>query len=363
MIIIQNKEIEYLLHLIRCALLGETPEKPENIDNTELFRLAKAQQVYNLVLPALEKGGCLSEEERKEWNNYRLTELKRTIIVNNERAQICTDLDKAEIPYMFLKGLVIREYYPESFMRQMSDNDILYDKTRRNELLKIMKKHGFYLGTASENSDDFYKKPFCAFEMHRDLFFEESEFCPDLNPWQNAVRESENSSKYNISKEDNYIYALAHLYKHHFYKEGCGVRFLCDFYLLNKKDNLDREYINNKLKDYGIYDFDKTVCGLAEVLFEDKEPKDNEKELLDFMFEGGVYGKSKRDIASEIEQHGGKLGFLIYRLFPSKKEMKAAYKSLEKRPYLLPFYYIYRLFDKYKHNKDKMLRDLNELKK
>ena len=189
MIKTENAEADYLLCLLKCSLLGgDVPLPQKEINHKALFDLANKQQVYNIILPSLQNAGILTAAEESAWNDCRLSELRRTIVVNNERAAICAMLDEAGIKYMFLKGLVIREYYPSSFMRQMSDNDILYDKAMRDKLLKIMKHRGFYLGTASENSDDFYKKPYCSFEMHRDLFFEGSEFCPGLDPWENAKK-------------------------------------------------------------------------------------------------------------------------------------------------------------------------------
>lgn len=156
------------------------PLPQKEINHKALFDLANKQQVYNIILPSLQNAGILTAAEESAWNDCRLSELRRTIVVNNERAAICAMLDEAGIKYMFLKGLVIREYYPSSFMRQMSDNDILYDKAMRDKLLKIMKHRGFYLGTASENSDDFYKKPYCSFEMHRDLFLKARNFARGL---------------------------------------------------------------------------------------------------------------------------------------------------------------------------------------
>lgn len=355
-------EIDYLLCLLKCALLGEKAPKPaEGTDHKKLFETANKQQVYNIILPALQEAGVLTADEEAAWNNYRYSELKRTIVVNNERSAICADLDYAGINYMFLKGLVIRDYYPGSFMRQMSDNDILYDKSKREKLLKIMKSHGFYLGTASENSDDFYKKPYCSFEMHRDLFFEGSEFCPGLDPWENAKKAE--GCRYAISREDNYIYALAHMYKHYSCGHGCGVRFLCDMYLLShSNDELDWDYISGKFAEFGLSEFHSVVLSLADCVFEEKEPQDAEKQLLSKMFDGGVFGKFERNITEEVNNYGGKLGWLKHRLFPEKSEMKAQYKVLEKKPFLLPFYYVYRLFDKYKHNKKVMMNDLKELK-
>lgn len=42
-------------------------------------------------------------------------------------------------------------------MRQMSDYDILYDESRRSDIIKIMKKRGFELVNFEGYGDDFVK--------------------------------------------------------------------------------------------------------------------------------------------------------------------------------------------------------------
>ena len=368
MIVTKNAEINYLLKLLYCSIKGVDAPVNVEVNFDSLLSLAKSQQIYNAVLPALEKTGQLSEEQLREWNNHRLSELKKTIAVDNERSLICSELDEAKIEYMFLKGLIIRNYYPKTAMRQMSDNDILYDEKNRDKLCAIMKKRGYYVGASGGISDDFYKKPYCTFEFHRTLFNPEEEFCPEFNPWERAVSKGSGSSQMIMSKEDNYIYALGHMYKHYFCIDGCGIRFVCDIYLLkNSDDKLDWEYINSTFERFKITDFHNTVVNLAEALFSDEEIDYNslgeeERNLLNFLFKGGVYGKSSYDIEKEIELYGSKTGFLVHRVFPSKEDMKSEYRTLEKKPYLLPAYYIYRLFDKYKHNKEYMQRDIDALK-
>ncbi len=368
MIITRNAEINYLLQLLSCSLSGEDAEKNSAVDFDRLLKLAKNQQVYSAVLPALEKTEQLSEKQLEMWNNYRLSELKKTIAVDSERALICDELDRAEIKYMFLKGLIIRNYYPKTAMRQMSDNDILYDENKRDELCEIMKKRGYYVGASGGISDDFYKKPYCTFEFHRTLFNPEEEFCPEFNPWERATPEGEGSSRYVMTKEDNFVYTMGHMYKHYYCIDGCGIRFVCDIYLLkNSGDELDWDYINKTLEDFGILEFSNTVTALADSVFsKEKIPAEalskEEKALLDFLFEGGVYGKSSYDIDSEIEKYGSRSKFLIHRVFPSKEDMKAEYRVLNEKPYLLPAYYGYRLIDKYKHNRKYMKRDLDALK-
>ncbi|MCH5316221.1 MAG: nucleotidyltransferase family protein [Eubacterium sp.] len=359
----KNYEVEFLLTLIKCAIKSLPAPKPEkDINVNALFQLANKQQVYSIVLPVLEQVGILSDDELSKWNSYRLSELKKTIFVNSEREKICSQLDEQGISYMFLKGLEIRGYYPKSSMRQMSDNDILYHEENRDALVAIMKSNGYYLGAAAGISDDFYKKPFATFEFHRTLFSLEEDFHPDFDPWKNAAR-VENSCRYKLSREDNYIYTLCHLYKHYHCINGCGIRFLCDLYLLTHSDDkLDYDYINGTLESFGIADFNKTALGLAETLFENGECNDAQQALFDFMIEGSVYGIAKNKVQDALDSNGGsKLKYLLHRIFPPVKQMVGNYKILEKRKYLLPFYYIKRLFEKYYHNKDRLKNEIAEL--
>ena len=363
MITTDNKEVNYLLQLLRCALNEQPALADDAVNIKELFRLAKRQQVYTTILPALEAGGVLTQEQLTQWHDYQMSELQKLIMVDAERAAICGELDALQIPYMFLKGLEIREYYPKVAMRQMSDNDILYDASRREELMTLMKKHGYYLGASGGISDDFYKKPFCTFEFHRTLFNPEESFCPDFDPMQHAVPYGEGSSRMVISREDNYLYALGHLYKHYSCVDGCGVRFICDLYLLTHSDDvLDWDYINAELKCFGIADFNRTALCLADAIFEDGALTDDARDLLDFMLEGGVFGTSSYDIDEEVEKYGSKSRYLRHRIFPSPEHMRAEYRALEQKPYLLPYFYGYRLVDKYRHNRKYMQRDLDALK-
>ena len=364
MLKIKNYETEYLLQLIKCAIKSlPAPQPQKDIDVNALFILAKKQQVYSIVLPALEQVGILSDDELSKWNSYRLSELKKTIFVNNEREQICAKLDEQGISYMFLKGLEIRNYYPKSSMRQMSDNDILYHEKDRDALVAIMKNSGYYLGAAAGISDDFYKKPYATFEFHRTLFSLEEDFHPDFDPWKNA-KKVENSCRYKLSREDNYIYTLCHLYKHYHCIDGCGIRFLCDLYLLiHSDDKLDYDYINDTLKLFGIADFNKTALGLAQTLFENGECDDAQQALFDFMIDGTVYGIARNKVQDALDNNGGsKIKYLFHRIFPPVKQMKGNYRVLEKRIYLLPFYYIKRLFEKLYHNKNRFKTEIAVLK-
>lgn len=94
-----------LLHLLYCALKEEKPALPTDLNWEALLQLANRQQVYNTVLPVLEKAAVLPPEQLQRWNDYRLTELQRTLYVNSQRQDRLCGFGGAEHSLYVLKGL------------------------------------------------------------------------------------------------------------------------------------------------------------------------------------------------------------------------------------------------------------------
>lgn len=349
---IENQTCAYLLALLRCALTGApAPAVPEGLDFDAFFDLARRQQIYNIVFPLLAALPGVPEGEKKRWENYTYTELTRTITMDHERGQLFARLDEAGIDYMPLKGLLLREYYPKTSMRQMTDNDILYDPTGREQLLRIMRKAGYKMTACGENSDDFHKPPYATFEFHRTLFFDEKDFCPRFDGlWHRATRDPDHPHAFVMDVSDNYLYTVAHMYKH-YSTNGCGVRFLADVYLLYTKENarLDWPYMEAEFRKMGILDFARLVQRLALDLFEDRELDPDEMQMLTVCMQGGVFGDSKLTLVRRLNAQGAQLSgsaqrrrYMWRRLFPDKKKMHADFKALDRHPWLLPWFYLLR---------------------
>lgn len=360
MLNIKDAETEYLLTLMRCALKEEqVPAPPESLNWKRLIQISKKQQIYSMLIPVIDLK-LLPEEQAQELNSYSKSELVRMIAVQNMLASIEETLGENKIKYMLLKGSVIRNYYPKQSMRQMTDIDILYDPAERERLISLMKAKGFYLKSAEANSDDFFKNPYYNFEFHRNLFDERDDFCPNFDLWKRAVQSEDSSCKYLINKEDCFIYSLCHTFDH-YCVSGCGIRFVADIYvLINKLDNLDFDYINKTVEDFGFADFCKNVIGLSKVIFDGKAPTAEEQNLFDFMISGGVYGNN--DFSKAIEESGSKLKYLIKRIFPPKRQMLGNYPMLQRAPFLLPFYYIFRLIQRAYYNFGSIKKELKSLK-
>lgn len=357
-------EKEYLINLLVGALTNkEISAPPDGLNWEELVSLAKKQQVYSIIAPIMSKID-IPKEQANEIKLYNQNELLRIIAMKNELELLESDLQKSGIEYMLVKGSVIRNYYPKQKMRQMSDIDILYKKQHRKELIQLMKNRGYYLETGEANSDDFFKPPYYKFEFHREIFDKNDDFSPNFDLWDRAAMDKDNLSKHYINKEDVFVYSLCHMYDH-YCLSGCGIRFICDIYvLLNAINDFDWDYINSKFDEFGFRDFCDSAIGLAKAIFMNEQINERQQQLLDFILGGGVYGvfKSVEQVINE-DFNGSKIKYIFHRLFPPKKQMYSVYIELENRHYLLPLFYIVRIFQKLKIKRDSIKKEIKSISK
>ena len=346
-------DTEYFLHLICCALHNEEAKEVEGVNYYALFELSKKQELYNLINEKIQGLSFVGDEEKAIFRNYSLSELNRMLAIGSQRNIIYSLLSDNKIKFMPLKGLIFKNYYPKESMRQMSDNDILIDESKREKAAEIMSGLSYTAFDTTQNSDDFFKEPYYTFELHRSLFDSESEFSPSFdNVWENAKQDENNEFMYHMAKEDVYIYSICHMYKHYI-KSCCGIRFLIDNYLFIKKeyDNLNWDYINSELEKYNLSDYEKQTRELAKKVFDEKELTKDEQNLLESYINYGIYGNKQGKILQDFElaskgssKGEAKIKYILRRLFPKKKEMLFNYPVLEKKPYLLPFMLIHRFF-------------------
>ncbi len=363
-----DKEIEYLWIILRCAVKGVKPPKPpEDFDWDKFFFQSKKQQVYSMII-AMTDSLDLPESFTVKLKNQYNSELVRLIAMKNEFEAIKNALNQHKVKYIPLKGYVLRDYYPKQSMRQMSDIDVLYDASKEKDVKNIMSEMGYKLISDGGNSDDFVKEPFYTFELHRKLFKDVYGFCPDFSfVWDNAVKVNE--YEYAMKIEDFYLHTIAHMYKHYIFG-GFGIRFLIDVYLivLHEEVKWDRDYLDSKLEELGLLDFEKTVKKLAFDFVENKELSYSQMEFIENNICAGIYGSSKIKLDAVldnyIKEHKKitKFGYLLYRIFPSKAQMISYYPILARKKYLFGFYYLKRLITKSSKGTGKVFSELKQIK-
>ena len=338
------RETEYLLHLVVCSLGEKAPMEAQGVDFCALFELAKEQELFCLINDLIQSMSFVPDEAKQLFKNHTLSEKSRMIALGAQRNILYSKFAESKIKYMPLKGLILKDYYPMESMRQMSDNDILIDETKRSEAAEIMRELGYEPFDTTQNSDDFFKEPYYTIELHRSLFDSESEYSPSFeNIWQNSIKDDKDEYLYHMNKNDVYIYSVCHMYKHYI-KCCCGLRFLVDNYLFLEKEekNLDWNYISSRLEKYGISDYENQIKRLAKSVFNENELSEEDKKLLKTFTDFGIYGDDEGKIMQQYSASGA--GYYLHRLFPKKADMLFNYPILERKPYLLPIMLVHRFF-------------------
>ena len=337
-----------MIALVRCAVNGETPDEAltGQLDLNALFHVCQSHILTACCAYALEAAGirdaAFTEAKEKA--------IRKNILLDAERAAILKELEQQGIWYMPLKGALMKNWYPKLGMRQMSDNDILFDMQHRAAVQKIMTARGFRLKAAREVVDEYMKAPVYNFEMHGELFMEYQ--TGKMADYYRGVKarlqkDDGNGFGWHFSDEDFYLFMTAHEYKH-YHLGGTGVRSLLDTYIFMRKfgDALDWDYLHAELEKLGIAAYEAESRSLAMKLFSGEPLNEKEKETLDYYVTSGTYGTRAHSIRNNLEQKssGSKSRYLFRRLFPTMDEIKRKDPFFYRHKWLIPVLWIRRLF-------------------
>lgn len=359
-----RKNAEIMIYLVSCALNDSVPdgEKLKNTDLSQVFEVCKQHNLTACAAYALESLGISDHS----FTQAKEKAVRKNILLDIERERILDRLEAEKIWYMPLKGAILGKWYPKLGMRQMSDNDILFDSTKADELHDILCSEGYACKNFGHGNHDIYhKKPVLNFEMHRSLFSPLLSIKNIYKYYENVksrlILNEGTSFGYHFKNEDLYLYVVAHEYKH-FSKFGTGIRSLADIYVFLRKkgDSLDWEYIYAELQKLGIAEFEKKNCKLAFSLFEQKELSAEKKELLDYYVFSGTYGKSENFYDKEFERYGNsKLSYFRHRFFPSYKYLRESVPWVKKSRLLIPAAYLYRFLRSLFLNKSRVTGEIS----
>lgn len=230
-----RKNAADMIYLTACAINGKKPkqERIEALDLPSLFEVCQKHILTACVAYALESAGV----KDNDFTQAKEKAIRKNILLDVEREKILKRLEEEKIWYMPLKGCILKDWYPKLGMRQMSDNDILIDNHRRNDIKKIMDEYGFELKTELEVVDEYIKEPIYNFEMHGELFMEYqvgAMACYYRGIKDRMLKDDNNEYGYHFCNEEFYLFMIAHEYKH-FTIGGTGVRSLVDTYIFLRK--------------------------------------------------------------------------------------------------------------------------------
>lgn len=364
-----------MIYLAACALHGEVPETERVLamDLTAVYRTAKFHAMQSITYTALERwfaagndaAGVLDSDIQRKWSEAKSKAIRKNILFDTEREKLFTYLDGQNVWYMSLKGVILQGYYPEYGMRQMTDNDILFDADHRKTVQDYFTGNGYEIGEADDDSHDVYlKPPVYNFEMHFSLYRASTN--QTRYQYYKDIRERLFPSKsghpleYRFTPEDFYIYCTAHAWKH-FSSMGIGIRSLMDVYVYTSapENSLDWEYIEAECKKLDMKEFEQSARSLAEKLFctswktlgtPEDDLSENEHALAAFYLTSGANGTAEQAVIQKLRggsvqqkiTFGGKVRYVFRRVFPDAAFCQKYYPFFYKHKILYPVLPFYR---------------------
>ena len=338
-----------MFKIFRSAVRGELLlEEEKALYSAEMLpsivAAAKQHDILHLLVLGLKKNGLLTENE-KSLHNQIFQAVYRYEQLQYELDSLCEALEKAQIPFLPLKGSVLRKYYPEPWMRTSCDIDILVH-------VEDLEKATAYLVDTLEfrkegkNSHDvsLFSPTGIHLELHYDLVEDDRANSAAKvleNVWDRVVKRGGSEYHYEMPDELFYFYHVAHMAKH-FEGGGCGIRPFIDLLVLNNEVEFDKEKRQSLLEEGGLSKFGSQVELLSEIWFGNAEHTEITGQIQDYILKGGVYGTNENRIAVQQQKQGGKFKYALSKIFLPYDVIKFHYPVLEKHKWLMPFMQVRR---------------------
>lgn len=290
---------------------------------------------------------------------YAIYNYQKRMVILNQVGQL---FQEAQLPYFFVKGIEISQYYPHPALKTMGDSDITVHLEDKERAANLLIQGGFFEkeGDRKSNGEWHFYKESLLFELHHELIYgseltgetENDDFLEYFSNCWNHVEENRLSSNFHL------LYLLIHLRKH-FMNKGVGIRQFIDLAVFTKAE-IDWEWIILELERLRLYSFAQKVYGLIYRWWGIKTPITGEidesfyKRTTEMILSAGVFGSETDDGKNHrINQiRHGKTRFQLIKpwLFPTYEGMIKCrdYRALRGRRYLLPVFWIYRFITKFR---------------
>lgn len=344
-----SKTIQLLFALLRSAIGGKalTAEERELYSAEqlpELLEISSKHDVVHLLSLGLKQNDLISQADMDIKKNilivaYRYEQLKRAY------ETLCNALEKAQIPFLPLKGSVIRKYYPEPWMRTSCDIDVLvHEEDLERAVSLLVEEHGYTYHGKGSHDVSLLTPNKKHIELHYNLVEdgivkESSAVLKDV--WETAERRSGWRFFYEMPDEMFYFYHVAHMAKH-FENGGCGIRTLIDLWILDGMQNIQASKRDALLTQGKLLRFANMVRKLSKIWFDGAQYDSISKQVEDYILSGGVYGNSKNRITLQQSQKGGRLQYALSKVFIPYDVIKFHYPILQKKPWLMPLMQVRR---------------------
>ena len=344
-----------IFSLIRSALDGSAAEISDNFDWAQALDCGYKSKILPLLYyGAYNSGIKIPENIDAEFQTATVKYLMHNEQQLFEFKRISDRFEEEKIKYVPLKGILQKKLYPKPEMRPMGDIDILIDKSEQyDKISRIMTELG-YVSEKESDHELVWIKSRIMIELHKRLIpsYNQDYYKYFGDGWGLVHQADPNSTRYIFTPEDNFIYLFTHFAKH--YRDaGIGILHLTDLYVfLNANRELDRKYLRTELKKLELFEFFVNIEAVIDVCFKNAPVTELTDFIIDKIFGSGCYGLARSHTVSvALKKTKGVKNkklihetYLIKRIFMPYREMCRRNPILTKLPFLLPLFWIYRIF-------------------
>lgn len=298
-------EERYLLSLLGAFLRGAKPNAfPPELSLSRLLTLSREQRVAPIVAYlALQSPDVFPSEIASSLMSELYASIEDEARQTRAFSQLNQAFRESNVNYMPLKGFLMREYYPEPYLRSMTDYDVLIKPEDIERARDALNKQGFRLVKISEHHDVYAKGKNLLVEQHNFLFKATWAFRRRCGiSWKRLVPYE--STEYRFTPEDFYRFMVEHFLKHWFYNQT-SLRDYLDvaFYLRAKGDALNRAKLDADFASIGVLDFTRNLERLVDAWF-------HERELDDALMEMTLYQFRRHELNRDAISAGNNPGLL-----------------------------------------------------
>jgi hypothetical protein len=361
-----------MIQLIGNEVCGSTFSLCSPISDSDIARMflvAYIHGVARILGSALLNNNLLKGDKSK---NFYCEQVYATIYryenYNYVMEKVCDVLETEKIPYIPLKGSVIKKHYPQPWMRLGCDIDILvHEEDAQKAADTIIRELGYEKKSTGKHDIQILSTENIYVELHFTLM--EEDVFPAMSrvlnkAWEHAKPCEETKNRYEFDDAMFSFYHIAHMAKH-FLVGGCGLRPFLDLWLMENSKNYDTPDTVALLKESGLTDFAKVSRKLSRVWFSGEKHDKVTRIMEEYIISGGCFDSKETRMFSQQQKAGGKLKYMFSRLFVSYDALKSQYPIIIMYKFLIPICEIFRififLFGKKKKIRKEYVKNLNNM--
>lgn len=325
--------------LVRIGLTqGQLTDTIDEEIIPEILVLARQHDVTPIVLDSV-----VNLYPNTTYKNELYSQITRMMRIEYEQSEIMDALNEARIKFVILKGTVLRQMYPKSWMRTSCDIDILVHDEDLNRAVNVLVSELDFKVEGHKHYHDInlYSPDGVHLELHHTILENtENIDCELINVWNYVIPLPSFEYGYQETPEFFYFHHLAHM-SYHLVNGGCGIRPFIDLWVMEQNLSINTTTLNTLLTNTKLLDFYHAVWDLSRYWLSASKGEvasltDVEQELELFVFNGSAGGSREQSMAVKNSKAGGRMRYLLSRLFIPYSSLIYLYPWIENRKWLVP---------------------------